>query len=261
MKLNLLIVLQTHSLGDNQRPDGQRFVGVKKSEVMRRCTLSLIESINYAQDKLNEFDFELVVYDDHSDEESLKELQYNLSQCKVKYTLHNLIPRGIMPSILECYQHGKNYGKDWVYFAQDDYLYQETAIHDMILTAIFTSNSLQNYTCIFPYNDPYHYIPTNTAIQSHIIQYLGRHWRTQIMTACCFMVHHDVIINNWDLFFAMGTHALSSTMERDTINKLFTERNFYLFIPIPSLAFHMQYETEIDTTTDWQTLWDKYGRN
>ena len=258
MKPNLLVVLQTHSLGDSQRPDGERYCKAKKSEVMRRCTMSLIESINHAVENLNYFDFELVILDDHSDEDSLNKLKQNLSNANFKNKLIHLETRGIMPSILSCYEYGKEHGTDWVYFAQDDYLYETSAIFDMLQTAIFTSQSLGNFTCVYPYDDPYRYIPVNTAIKSHIIRHQNRHWRTYTMTASCFLVHRAVIIKNWDLFYNMGTHAITSDMEKNTINKLFYERNYYLFIPIPSLALHMQYEAEYDPFIDYTRLWDKY---
>lgn len=261
MKPNLLLVLQTHSLGDSQRPDGTRFCGANKREVMRRCTQSLIESVNYALPKIDYFDFQLVVLDDHSDAGSITELKNNLSLAKFPTKLIHLETRGIMPSILACYEYGKENGTDWVYFVQDDYLYEQTAIYDMLMTAIETSQKTGTLTSIFPYNDPYRYAPVNTVIQSHIIRSQNRHWRTQVMTASCFMVHHKVILDNWDLFYNMGTHPVTHDMEDKTINQLFRSRGYYLFVPIPSLALHMQYEAECDPLIDWQPLWDKYALN
>ena len=167
---------------------------------------------------------------------------------------------GIMPSILRCYEHGRDYGKEIVYFAQDDYLYDTTALHDMIQTMMFTSYALGNFTSIYPYDDPYKYIPENTAVLSHIIRRQGRHWRTLPMTASCFMTHHKVITDNWDLFEAMGKHEVTSKMEDNTINQLFRTRNYYLFVPIPSLALHMQYDTEEDDQINWREWWDRYDR-
>jgi predicted SAM-dependent methyltransferase len=251
-------VLQTHSLGDNQRPDGARYCGANKSEVMRRCTRSLIESVNYAVDFLSYFDFELVVLDDHSDEYSLNHLKNNLNIAKFPTKLIHLESKGIMPSILACYEYGKKHGSDWVYFVQDDYLYEEKAIYEMLMVAIETSQKLQNFTSVFPYNDPYRYEPVNTVIQSHIIRSQGKHWRTQVMTSSCFLVHHHIILKNWDLFYNMGTHAVTSDMEDNTINQLFRTRGYYLFVPIPSLALHMQYEAEHDPFVNWRLMWDKY---
>jgi predicted SAM-dependent methyltransferase len=263
--MDILIVLQTHSKGDSQHylnmSTNVRYCNAPKSEIMRRCTRSLVESINYAKELFIDSNFELVVYDDHSDESAITELKNNLNIATFKTQLISLDTYGIMPSILKCYEHGRDYGKEIVYFAQDDYLYDTSAIYSMIMTMLDTSNKLNNYTCIYPYDDPYKYIPENTAVQSHIIQCQKRHWRTQVMTASCFMTHHKIIKDNWDLFEAMGKHAVTSDMEDKTINQLFRSRGYYLFTPIPSLALHMQYDTEKDPYIDWREWWDRYDRD
>lgn len=262
--IHILVVLQTHSKGDSQHylkfHEQQRYCGASKAEVQRRCTRSLVESMNYAKELLLDSDFELVIYDDHSDDSAVQELKNNLNIATFNTQFIPLETYGIMPSILKCYEHGKDFGKEIVYFAQDDYLYSQTAIYDMIMTMFQTSNNLGNFTSIYPYDDPYKYIPENTAITSHIIQAQGKHWRSQIMTASCFMTHHKVITDNWDLFKAMGEHEVTTDMEDKTINQLFRSRGYYLFTPIPSLALHMQYDTEKDPFLDWTIWWNKYDR-
>jgi len=262
--MKILVVLQTHSKGDSQHYLGmnnnERFCKAPKSEITRRCSRSLVDTMNYAKELYLDSDFELVVFDDHSDEATVNEIKNNLSIATFKTQFIALDTYGIMPSILRCYEHGRDYGEEIVYFAQDDYLYDTTAIYDMIQTMMFTSYALGNFTCIYPYDDPYKYIPENTVVQSHIIRHQGRHWRTLPMTASCFMVHHKVLTDNWDVFEAMGKHKVDSKMEDNTINKLFRERGYYLFVPIPSLALHMQYDTELDDQMNWRDWWDRYDR-
>jgi ubiquinone/menaquinone biosynthesis C-methylase UbiE len=48
-------------------------------------------------------------------------------------------------------------------------------------------------------------------------------------------------------------------MEDESINRLFYERGYHLFVPIPSLALHMQYSTEEDPLINWREWWDKYN--
>ena len=263
-KMHVLVVLQTHSLGESQHYMGmthyKRFVNQPKNEITRRCSRSLIESMNYAKELFLDSDFELVVYDDHSDKTTVNDIKSNLNIATFKTQFISLETHGIMPSILKCYEHGKEHGKEIVYYAQDDYLYDEKAIYSMILTMIDTSTKLGNYTCIYPFDDPYRYIPENTVVQSHVIRCQGRHWRTQVASASCFMTHHKVITDNWDLLEAMGKHELTSKMEDNTINKLWQQRGYYLFVPIPSLALHMQYDTEMDDQIDWASWWQKYDR-
>lgn len=260
---HLLVVLQTHSKGNSQNYmglDHKRFATDDKAEIMRRCTRSLVESMNYAKELFLGMDVELVVLDDHSDESALIELNKNLNIATFNTKLIHLETHGIMPSILQCYEYGRDNGKEIVYFAQDDYLYDQKAIYDMILTMIDTSNKLGNYSCIYPFDDPWRYIPQNTVVMSHVVRSQGRHWRTQNATASCFMMHIEVLKRNWDLFEAMGKHEVASKMEDNTINKLWQQRGYYLFVPIPSLALHMQFDTEKDDQINWREWWDKYDR-
>lgn len=259
---NLLIVLQTHSKGDSQHylklHDMKRYCGADKPEVLRRCTASLIDSINYATDTLSEFEVELQVFDDHSDEESLKYLHNNLDKARFPVKFEALETSGIMPSILRCYEHGRDFGKQWVYFVQDDYLYELEAIRDMMLAVYDFSRNLNAPASIYPFNDPYKYEPVNTPIQSHLVRSQKRHWKTHIHTASCFFTHIDIIKKEWDLFEKMGKDVVHGKMEEQSINRLFYERGHYLFVPIPSLALHMQYSTEEDPLVDWRRMWDKY---
>jgi SAM-dependent methyltransferase len=264
-KLHVLVVLQTHSKGDNQHYLGftteERFCKAPKAEVTRRCTRSLVESLNYAKALFLESEFELVVYDDHSDQQAVTDIKNNLNIANFKTQFIPLDTYGIMPSILKCYEHGRDHGKEIVYFAQDDYLYDTTAIYDMIMTMMDTSMKLGTFVSVYPYDDPYKYIPENTNILSHIIRSRKRHWRTQLMTASCFMTHHQIITDNWDLFEAMGKHEVTPKMEDETINQLFRTRGYYLIVPIPSLALHMQYQSEIDDQLNWREWWDRYERS
>lgn len=260
--MHLLVVLQTHSKGDSQHylkmHDLKRYCGADKPEVTRRCVASLIDTMNHAKATVPNLEIELMVFDDHSDEESVGYLTANLSRATFPTKLEFLETRGIMPSILRCYEHGRDHGKEWVYFAQDDYLYDETAIHKMLEGANKFSQSMGRPVSIYPFNDPYKYEPVNVVVRSHIVRTSDRHWRTQIMTASCFMTHISIIHNEWHLFEKMGKSEVSGVMEDESINQLFRTRGYYLFVPIPSLALHMQYSTEYDPFMDWRAWWDKY---
>lgn len=260
--MHLLVVLQTHSKGDSQHylkmHDLKRYCGADKPEVTRRCVASLVDTLNHAKATVPELEIEFQVFDDHSDDESMEYLKANLSRTTFPTTLTHLETKGIMPSILKCYEHGRDNGKEWVYFAQDDYLYDETAIHKMLEASVKFSSNMGRPASIYPFNDPYKYEPANAMVRSHIVRSSDRHWRTQIMTASCFMTHISIIHNEWHLFEKMGKSEVSGVMEDESINQLFRSRGHYLFVPMPSLALHMQYCTELDPFMDWHAWWDKY---
>ena len=260
--MHLLVVLQTHSKGDSQHylkmHDLKRYCGADKPEVTRRCVASLIDTLNHAKATVPGLELELQVFDDHSDEQSVQDLKDNLSRATFQTQLTHLETKGIMPSILKCYEHGRDNGKDWVYFAQDDYLYDETAVAKMLKASEEFSQNTGRPVSIYPFNDPFKYQPVNVVVRSHIVRSSDRHWRTQIMTASCFMTHISIIRDEWHLFEKMGKTEVCGTMEDESINQLFRSRGYYLFVPIPSLALHMQYCTEEDPLMDWRLWWDKY---
>lgn len=258
--VQFLCVLQTHSVSNNQK-GYVRYTGTDKAEVTRRCVASLVASMNFAQKNLPQFQFRLAVLDDHSDEETVEYLKKTLGDAVFETAFVALESRGIMPSILACYELGRSEGRDLVYFAQDDYLFSEEAILEMIEFYGHAMTKLEKPPSIYPYDDPYRYQDHSNFEMVRIVHGRDRHWRTLYNCASCFMTSHSVIEENWDLFYKMGTSEVSTTMEKDSINKLWQERGYTLFCPIPSLALHMQYGSEKDPFIDWRSWWDPFAED
>ena len=169
MKTHLLVVVQTHSKG-NRHKDSGRYCGAPKIEVSSRCIFSVIDSLNYAQQQYPDYEIELQIFDDHSDQEFLDILQRLINTAKFKVDLTPLDTYGIMPSILRCYEHGRDYGKDWVYFVQDDFLHQQNSVELMIDAINQFSCNLNAPASIFPFNKPAEYHQAeNTAVSCNIV--------------------------------------------------------------------------------------------
>jgi hypothetical protein len=254
-----LCIVQTHSLSNSQKGK-ERYCGAPKAEVTRRCVASLVASINFAQSKFPMVTFKLDVLDDHSDTATVAALKDILSRAKFPTTFVELQTHGIMPSILACYERGSRLGKDLVYFAQDDYLYFESAIAEMIEFEKLANMKVGSPVSLYPFNDPYRYWDINVGETVRLVQGAQRHWRTNYHSASCFMTHHKIITDNWDLFYKMGTSEVRPGMETDSIDQLWQKRGYVLFSPIPSLALHMQFETEKDPYLNWHELWEKFAQ-
>jgi hypothetical protein len=258
MKNHLLVVLQTHSKS-NSGGNYTRYCGAPKIEVSSRCVYSLIDSLNYATENNPETEIELQIFDDHSSQEFLDVLNKLIKICNFKVSLTSIETYGIMPSILRCYEHGKDYGKDWVYFIQDDFLFQQNSIDLMLYSIEEFSKNLGAPASIHAFNDPWeYYMPENVAVPCHIVVSKDRYWRTNIHVPFSLMTHISIIKSNWDLFYKMGTSEISGTMELESISKLYYERGYKAFTPIPSLSLHMQKETEKDPFIDWKSWWNEY---
>ena len=258
MKTHLLVVLQSHSKG-NRDDNHERYCNAPKIEVSSRCIFSVIDSLNYAQEQYPDYEIELQIFDDHSDQEFLDILQRLIDTAKFKVNLTHLETYGIMPSILRCYEHGRDYGRDWVYFIQDDFLHQQNSVELMIDAINQFSCNLNAPASIFPFNKPAEYHQAeNTAVSCNIVVSRDRYWRTNIHPAVTLMTHSSIIKLHWDLFHKMGTSEVSETMEMDSICKIYYERCHYCFTPIPSLALHMQGEYDKDFFIDWKSWWNEY---
>jgi hypothetical protein len=252
--MQLDIILQTCTNKTNQ--EGERYCKAAKSEVSRRCAISLVKSINACD--IPDFKINLTVLDDHSDLADLEVLD-NIFKTVSNYKLINLETTGVMESISACYKYGLENTSELVYFAQDDYLFELNAIKEMIEAYYYFKYMLRGQDVgIYPFNDPYrYYIPANIEI-TRVVHGPNRHWRLNYFTASCFMVHHETIEKHWDLFEAMGnSDCHDTTMEDRTINQLWQKQNVALFTPIPSLALHMQFDSEKDPYIDWEKLWNE----
>jgi hypothetical protein len=262
-KLQFLGILQTHTTGNNPAAKKMpRYCGAEKPEVVLRCVTSLVQSMNYAASMIPEFEFTLKVFDDHSDKKHIKQLKEVLGHAQFTVEWENLETTGVMPSILACYQHGLQHGKELVYFMQDDYLYYESCIFDMMNAYLDFSTALKSPVGIYPYNDPYLYHPINCHITARLVQGRTQYWRTVLSSASCFMTHHSVIQAHFDLFEQMGrSDPYDAHTEDKSINKLWQERGLFMFAPMQSIALHMGYDTEKDPYIDWYSLWNQFETN
>ena len=248
------VILQTHSLGNSQS-GMPRYCRAPKAEVLRRCLGSLVRSLAAAAP---EVDSRLIVLDDHSEETSLRHIREELLPLGSRAELVSLETRGVSASILSCYRWGLERSRQGlVYFAQDDYLHEPGAIREMVgAYHLFRFFLGEREVGIHPFDDPYRYYAPGNIELTRLVHGPSRHWRQNYFTPSTFMVPHRTIREHWDLFEAMGTAPIGPTMEDDTINRLWRERGIFLFTPIPSLALHLQFETERDPFIRWQDLWE-----
>lgn len=266
----LLVVLQSHSITDNQKILGfvdnsqMRYVGHDKATVSKTCFMSLCVSLKRLKLKYPTHTVRLHVIDDRSSSHVIAHFEHHIQdllQNGVQASLAPLDGEGLLHSCRRQYEYGRDHGRDLIYFAQDDYLFYPDALTLMVEQYSSSSAIVGAPVSIFPYNDPHEYILENSALKCNLIQGSDRYWRTSIHPACCFMTHVSVVRAHWDLFDAFWQHEVNSTMELDTISRLFWERQLVLLVPIPSLALHLQYESERDPFLDWNMLWDHYHKH
>lgn len=264
--MDVLIALQTHNVSNNQDAlaarQGTSFVryGCRdKTEIVKRCTRSLIASVNDAQRRLPDWTFRVHIFDDHSTPEGVEILHRNLDRANFEVSLTNLPTRGIMPSLRACYDDLKKNGRDYVMQAQDDYLFDTPCFYEVIRMMMQFGPRFAKPLSLFPFNDPYRYADHN-IVPVRIVQGPDRHWRQTYQVPCTFFTHHAILTKEWDVFDAMcDGNPHDPKFEDSTINRLWQEREYVVMSPIPSLALHFQTETEKDPYLDWQSWWDRHA--
>jgi SAM-dependent methyltransferase len=264
--MDFLISLQTHNKSNNQ-DNYEPYEGFKfkrygcqdKTEIVKRCTRSLIKSINYAQQKLPNWNFKLNVFDDHSTDLAIQILKNNLSEAIFPTQLNHCEGYGLISSLRDCYLDMKNNGKDLVMQVQDDYLFSEECFYQMVLQWEKFNPKFEKPLSLLQYNDPYRYIEHN-VVPVRIVQGPDRHWRQTYQVPCTFMTHHSVLVDEWDLFEKISNgNPHNPKLEDDSVNLLWQKRDYVVMSPLPSLALHFQSELEKDPYIDWESWWNKHG--
>lgn len=254
MKLD--IHLQTHS--DLSVHGAHRYVGASKSEIMLRCTQSLVTSINHA-----EGDIILRVFDDHSSPVALATLGTILEKCRYPTELIALEDRGYNASCLASFSRAHADVRELIYFVEDDYLHVSAAITEMLAAhPLFREKLGGREVALHPYDDPKNYwSPIFSRQDCRVVYGTKRHWRTNTHTTNTCWVEAGTLRRNWDIFERLARYSSTPygqqhhIFEDSTINEIWRTQ-VSLFTPIPSLALHLQFEEHKDPYLDWQTWWD-----
>ena len=262
--IDLLIVYQTHAKEETAK---LRYVGANKPEISKRSFLSLVSTINHCIDNAKEnLNVTLIILDDRSNPDFLKVVHRATYSSKFNIEVIHSKVQGVIPNIISQFKLGLDRGKELVYFAQDDYLYCENALYQMVDSYFKFTQLTGAEVCIYPFDDPYRYNLEYMRNDCKVVLGSDRHWKNSYYTASCFMMRHETLVDNWDLFEEMGKVEHDSFCEDKSINRLFQnfeglprrEIKHLLFTPIPSLAFHLEGDYEKDPFFDWKTLWNKF---
>ncbi|OBI59752.1 hypothetical protein A5706_01315 [Mycobacterium sp. E796] len=250
------IHLQTHS--ETSVHGAHRYVGAAKSEVMLRCTRSLVTSVNQADANII-----LRVFDDHSSPEAVTALRRILATCKHSVEFVALEDTGYNASCLASFSRARDDARELIYFVEDDYLHTPSAIPEMLeAQALFKEKLGGQEVALHPYDDPKNYWSVIFSQENCRVVYGGkRHWRTNTHTTNTCWIEVGTLTRNWERFERLARYSSTPygrahhIFEASTINEIWREQ-VSLFTPIPSLALHLQYEEHKDPYLDWKKWWD-----
>jgi len=138
----------------------------------------------------------------------------------------------------EALKHGDN---DWVYFAEDDYIYLPTAMTELELAI---QNLDVDFITLYDHPGRYEYLPEhNLTDNKNTIKLSGsRHWRSSPSTTMTFAASVNALRACYDLF-DVWTNRVGFTVSWELFPRLQGLRGekdygFRLMGPMPSLATH-----------------------
>ena len=234
---------------------GTRVGGVSKEEMVLRCFLSLVASLQMARKFA---DMKLYIIDDHSTERCVAWLQKIAESSQIPFEFVALHDSGNCASLKKTYELAKQTARGLIYFVEDDYLHFPEAITEMLHAYHeFREKSGGDEIALYPVDEPIVNYEQPEIEECMLVLGPGRHWRSNTWTTGVHMVSRDVFVKNLELYnlFSNYDTDMQKYNEEMTINKIWGEGGARLFTPIPTLAFHMHTERHISPYLDWQPRW------
>lgn len=256
--MNIHYALQTCDIASNQSQ--KRYCSDSKTEIVKKCVTSFFQSVQYAANQRPESNHIIQIFDDRSTQELRDYLQYLIyKHPDITANITYIENGGVMNSIRACWEWLEQNGTDIVYQVQDDYLYEESAIFEMVNMFFQIANDIGEQAILMPYNDPYLWYHTYKYKVTPRVMVLGqgRYWIQSYDTSCSFMTSKFQFSKHWDLYEKfLNTSPNQYTLESGSINQIMVKKGVLGLMPINSLALHMQSELEKDPYIDWKSKWD-----
>jgi glycosyltransferase involved in cell wall biosynthesis len=247
------IVLRTCDRVDVHPERGRRFIDCDKSTLIKKCLISLLESIKRAKDIT---DIRLTVVDDNSSVQTIEYIEEKIKTYGVEYEVIRCEEQGFNYSAVKQFEVCRDKGREWVYCVEDDYLHFPNAIEQMIKTTKMLVEVTGTYVAIRPDDDVFTYSVNSPHSRRPCMVLMGedRHWRTLHTAHNTIFTHVDVYKEYWELFHSLGKFfKVLSINEDKTINMIWEK--VHLFSPLPTLATHVSQNNE-PPFVDYMTLWN-----
>jgi len=246
------IYLRTCSRVEVFAQERKRIVGVPKSELTLRSLNSLLRTIGHAQAQNVEAEITLAVMDDHSDPAVVEQIKELLSGAACETRFRPMTVTGNGPTLKAPMTEAKENARDLVYFAEDDYLYANSAIFEIIRSYERIASVLDRDVILFPSDYPIQY---RRYYMSYVLLGSHRHWRTVKQTTGATVTSRSILRKYWKHYEALGDYGvIPEITEEVTINKIYDE--VPCLSPMSSLAVHLEFDETLSPYADWRGWWE-----
>lgn len=231
---------------------GPRFIDVPKPVLIKKCFVSLLNSIKLAE---NLADISLTLVDDNSSNETREWVLNRVEASKLKVKLEVCKHIGYNYSALRQFELCRD-AEDLVYSVEDDYLHFPKAISNMVVMNERFESITGSRVAIRPDDDLFTYSINSPHSRKESIILLGtdRHWRTLHCTHNTIFTHAEVFREHWELFASLAKFFKKTSINEDKSINMVWER-VPLFSPIPTLAIHVSQNNE-PPFIDYRSLWE-----
>ena len=244
-----------------------------KSEYTFRTLNSLKRNISFILKNTNQISIKIYILDQNSNLKDLeiiksifKELPINFElikleneefpNIKVLQKNNNQIEKNMkstMISILKSFQMAKDKSEDLIYFVEDDYIHEEKALYEMLLTYEKISSQVGRELFLCPVDYPYLY---KKAENTNIFIGNNYHWRTIKESLLTFMTSKQMLLKHFKELNLMASqeHEPFET----PLHKIYETE--LCLSPIPSLAMHCTNINSIfglSPNLDWKKIWEE----
>tara|TARA_A100001011_G_C14214533_1_gene801409 strand:- start:428 stop:1390 length:963 start_codon:yes stop_codon:yes gene_type:complete len=179
----------------------------------------------------------------------------NFDDCILELLNHPLIKinfisskiKGNRGSYLECCDQAKN-SKDIIFFIEDDYIFEEDCIEEMIITYSRLSTIFDNDVFLCPSDYPFFY---DSSYKTSL--YIGKKykWRTVEETLLTFMMSKE-LFNKYEKNLRLVGEQENEPFEKP-LHEVYKLNP--CLSPVNSLSYHISRDHPA-TTEDWINLWN-----
>ena len=156
--------------------------------------------------------------------------------------------KGNRGSYLECCDQAEN-SKDLIFFIEDDYIFEENCIEEMIFTYARMSTIFKNDVFLCPSDYPFFY---DSSYKTSL--YIGKKykWRTVEETLLTFMMSKE-LFNKYEKNIKLVGEQVNDPFEKP-LHEVYKHNP--CLSPVNSLSYHISRDHPA-TTEDWVNLWNK----
>lgn len=257
--------LQTYDIASNSCFD--RYCTNDKKELVHKCVSSFLRSVHHAALTNKDNTHHVMVFDNGSTQETIDLINRaieKLSCDNLKIELNRINSGSMINSIRACFEWLRDTEGDVVYLVQDDYLYVEDAIYQMVDVFGGILKEAEHYCIVYPFNWPDNWLRQYRMRVTPRMIYPGakQYWIQCYDISCAFMTAREQLKRQWkwiEYFMSIDqVKGLNGTgdLENISLNKIMVKEGVMCLTPFESVALHLQGEKEKEPYIDWTKRWD-----